>query len=243
MKHKLGIALLVAGLVSCQSQPPQPGQAPQPLPDFPLETYQPAVGTMVYRVDGDHSRADILVRRGGKLARFGHDHVVSATRFYGYIRLVANDFTRSQADVRLALNSLVVDDPVIRQQFALDTKPTPQDIEKTSAHMQGKVLQTDFWPQVHLKVAMTAGTPDAFEARLTLRLHGEEQSFPITFKAVGMGTERIQAGGTFSLRQSDYGITPFSILGGGLRVLDQVDVTFKLQANLVDSATPNQYKQ
>lgn len=144
MKHKLGIALLVVSLVSCQSQPPQPGQAPQPMPDFPLEVYQPAGGTTVYQIDGDHSRADILVRRGGKLVRFGHDHVVSATRFYGYIRLVANDLKRSQADVRLALDSLIVDDPVIRQQFALDTNPTPQDIEKTSAHMRGKVLQTDF---------------------------------------------------------------------------------------------------
>lgn len=240
MKHKLGIALLIASLLSCQSQPPQPGQAPQPLPDFPLETYRPAVGVTVYQIDGDRSRADILVRRGGKLARFGHDHVVSATGFYGYIRLVAKDFKRSQADVRLALKSLIVDDPVMREQFALDTKPTAQDIEKTSANMHGKVLQTDFWPQVHLKVEMTGGTPDAAAAQLTMRLHGEEKNFPITFKAVGMGTEHIQVDGAFSLRQSDYGMTPLSILGGGLQVLDQVDVTFKLQANQVDSAAPNQ---
>jgi polyisoprenoid-binding protein YceI len=90
---------------------------------------------------------------------------------------------------------------------------------------------------------MTGGTPDAPEARLTMRLHGEEKSFPITFKAVGMGTGQIQADGSFSLRQSDYGITPFSILGGGLKVLDQVDVTFKLQADQVDSAVPTQLEQ
>lgn len=239
----LALALLITAVMSCRTQPPYPLQAPQPLPDFPLEVYQPAVGTTVYQIDGDHSRADILVRRGGKLARFGHDHMVSATHFYGYIRLVANDLKSSQADVRLALDSLIVDDPVIRKQFALDTEPTPQDIEKTSANMHGKVLQTDFWPQVHLKVEMTGGTLDAPEARLTMRLHGEEQSFPITFKAVGMGTKQLQVDGTFSLRQSDYGITPFSILGGGLQVLDQVDVTFKLQANQVDSAAPNQLEQ
>jgi hypothetical protein len=58
-----------------------------------------------------------------------------------------------------------------------------------------------------------------------------------------MGTEQIQADGSFSLRQSDYGITPFSILGGGLKVLDQVDVTFKLQADQVDSAVPTQLEQ
>jgi polyisoprenoid-binding protein YceI len=236
----LALALLITAVMSCRTQPPQPPQAPQPLPDFPLEVYRPAVGTTIYQIDGDHSRADILVRHGGKLALFGHDHVVSATRFYGYIRLVANDFTRSQADVRLALNSLIVDDPAMREQFALDTELTPRDNEKTSANMHGKVLQTDFWPQVHLKVEMTGGTPDAPEARLTMRLHGEEQSFPITFKAAGMGTGQIQADGSFSLRQSDYGITPFSILGGGLQVLDQVDVTFQLQADQVDSATPNQ---
>lgn len=94
-----------------------------------------------------------------------------------------------------------------------------------------------------MKVEMTGGTLDAPEARLTMQLHGEEHSSPITFKVVGMGTDRLQVNGTFSLRQSDYGITPFSILGGGLQVLDQVDVTFKLQANQVDSATPNPFKQ
>ncbi len=243
MKHKLGIALLIASLVSCQSQPPQPGLAPQPLPDFPFATYRPAVGAMIYQIDGDHSRADILVRRGGKLARFGHDHVVSATRFDGYILLVADDLKHSQADVRFALGSLIVDDPITRAQFALDTKPTPQDIEKTSANMHGKVLQTDFWPQVHLKVEITGGTPDAPEAQLTMRLHGQEQSFPVTFTAVGMGTEQLQVNGVFSLRQSDYGITPFSILGGGLQVLDQVDVTFHLQADRIDSAVPQQPDQ
>jgi polyisoprenoid-binding protein YceI len=203
------------------------------LPEFPVEAYRPALGENVFRIDSGRSRADIVVRRGGKLARFGHDHVISATQLDGYILVAANDLKRSHADVRLALDSLIVDDPLLREQFALDTRPSAQDIKDTSENMHGKVLQTEFWPLVHLRLEITGGTQEALEAQLTLSLHGETHSFPITFKLGGTGMAHLQASGSFSLRQSDYGMEPLSILGGGLQVLDLVDVTFHLQADQV----------
>jgi polyisoprenoid-binding protein YceI len=233
MNFRPALALLLLTLVSCRAPAPQTPQAPQSLPEFPVEAYRPTMGEDVYRIDSDHSRADIVVRRGGKLARFGHDHVVSATQMDGYILVAANDLNRSHADVRLALDSLILDDPLLREQFGLDTQPSAQDIENTSENMHGKVLQTEFWPQVHLQLKITGGTQEAPEAQLTLSLHGETHSFPITFKLEGIGMAQLQASGAFRLRQSDYGMEPLSILGGGLQVLDPVDVTFHLQANQV----------
>jgi len=65
-------------------------------------------------------------------------------------------------------------------------------------------------------------------------LHGASKSFPIAFELAGLETTQLLATGTFSLRQSDYGIEPFSVLGGGLQVLDPVDVTFRLRAEKID---------
>jgi len=225
------LTLLAAVMVSCSAPPPPIPQAPQALADFPIEDYRPAAGNDVYRIDSERSQTDILVHRGGKLARFGHDHVVSATQLEGYILVAADDFRDSHADIRLTLDSLIVDDPVLREQYSLDTRPSAQDIDKTSENMRERVLQTRFWPQAHLKVDITGGSPEAPDALVTVTLHGASHSYPVTFELTGVGTAQLLATGTFSLRQSDYGIEPFSVLGGGLQVLDAVDIRFRLLAD------------
>jgi len=235
MIRRLTTVLLVCCLLSCRTQPPPVTQSPLPSPEIPLEIYHPSADAVVYKIDTTRSRADIVVRRGGALARFGHDHTVSATSIEGFALSGTKDFKKSRADLRLALNSLVVDDPIIRNRFALDTRPTEQDIRKTTENMQGKVLQTDVWPEVLLNIAISGGTREAPEALLTVHLHGTEHQLPITFSLEGSGTEQLHATGSFRLQQSDYGIEPFTILGGALQVLDPVEVTFDLVAYRVDS--------
>jgi hypothetical protein len=79
LMFRLSALVLVLTLVSCATHDSGPVAAPAALPEFPLEAYlNAAAGSSVYRVDADSSSADIVVRRGGKLAHFGHDHVVSA---------------------------------------------------------------------------------------------------------------------------------------------------------------------
>ena len=45
---------------------------------------------------------------------------------------------------------------------------------------------------------------------------------------IGNGNGRLVATGGLTLKQSDFGIKPFSILNGGLRVRDGLDVSFHL---------------
>ncbi len=233
---RLMFAVLIAGLSSCHTPAPQITPAPQPLPEFPYDKYLPAPGSIIYRIDGEHSRADVLVRRGGSLARFGHDHVVTSAGMTGYVLLATNEFTHSRADLRLALDALVVDDPDLRKQYGLDTQPSAQDVEKTRENMRVRVLQTDHWPQAHLNIQITGGTQDAPEAQLTIYLHGQEHRTPITFKAVGLESAHLVVTGSFSMLQSDYGIQPFSVLGGGLQVLDPIEVNYRLEADRLDDA-------
>jgi len=233
MARRLAVAVLVVALASCQTPKPEKPQAPAATPEIPVQAYRPALGNNVYRIDSRHSRADIVVRRGGKLARFGHDHVISATQLEGFVLVADDDIRHSRADIELSLDTLVVDDPVMREKFSLDTRPSAKDIEKTAGNMHTKVLQTEYWPKAHLSVEITGGTLEALEAQLTVSLHGRNHAFPISVELRGAGTDRIQASGAFDLRQSDYGIEPFSILGGGLQVLDAVEVNFQLQADQV----------
>lgn len=225
------IAFAVAlTLVSCATHDTRPGAAPSTLPDFPLDAYQNAAEGSVYQVDGDASSADIVVRRGGKLARFGHDHVVSARNIYGYLVMAGADPNGSRADLRFQLRSLAIDDPLTRNRFGLDTEPSQADVRKTGQNMQEKVLESDKWPQSHLQIVVTGGTLNALEARLTVTLHGQQMTLPIVIQVDEFTPTQLVASGSFKLLQSAFGIRSFSALSGGLYVEDTLEVHYRLVA-------------
>src|SRR5262245_57038327 len=101
-------ALLVAGCAGLFRL-----EAPTaPPPEFPESHYLQAQkqGKPVYRVDPAESLVVIEVRRGGSLARLGHDHVVASHDVTGY---VSPD--EGRADMYLALARLAVDEPELRK--------------------------------------------------------------------------------------------------------------------------------
>ena len=119
---------LVAALVAATACAPavrEPAPAPEPaLPpltgdipkQFPVQLYQPqsqpAAGK-VLKINSALSDLRILVYRGGELARFGHNHVVSSDDLQGFV-LHADDMQASRFDLFLPLDRLIVDDPAIR---------------------------------------------------------------------------------------------------------------------------------
>jgi hypothetical protein len=98
-----------------------------------------ARGSPVFRVDPASSLVVILVRRGGSLARLGHDHVVASHDVQG---LVAPGEGRS--DLYVALDRLVVDEPALRAEAKLDTQPTEEDIAGTRRNMLNTLQANEF---------------------------------------------------------------------------------------------------
>ena len=48
---------------------------------------------------------------------------------------------------------------------------------------------------------------------------------------VARKTDAVTASGAFRIRQSDFGITPFSVGGGALQVADEIEVLFEIRAS------------
>src|SRR3546814_13943983 len=65
-------------------------------------------------------------------------------------------------------------------------------------------------------------------ADVAFTLHGVTRIQSIVMAAVRDG-DSIKTDGRFALRQSDFGIAPFSILGGALAVDDVLAISFTLQ--------------
>lgn len=219
MRRALALAALLLSACAPQVREAPPPKAP---PDFPLAYYEQAAaqGKPVLRVDPADSLVVLTVRRGGSLARFGHDHVVASHGLRGYV--APGD---GRADLYVVLDDLKVDEAALRSEAGLDTQPSESDIEGTRANMREKVLETAKFPfaQIH-----ATGTAPKW-LKVEIALHGARRSFDIPVDVENRGDE-LAVQGRFNFKQSDFGITPFSVLGGAVQVQDLVEVRFRVRA-------------
>lgn len=219
MKHTLAAFLLLAG---CAVSPPPP--APPPAAPDPFASYQEAAaGTPVYRIDSTSSLITVIVRSGGPLARVGHDHAIASRTVAGYVAPL-----QGRADFSFRLDEMTVDEPAVRSGAGLKQAVPADAVAGTRANMLGRVLDADRYPVVKLHAA--AGTGNM--VRLAITLHGVTRSIdvPTTLRVT---PDSLSATGQFRLRQTDFGITPMSVLGGALVVRDEMELDFRIQATRV----------
>ena len=191
-----------------------------------------AQGKPVFRVDPALSLVVIEVRRGGSLARFGHDHLVASHDVTGSI---APD--EGHADLRLPLAALVVDEPALRVEAGFDTQPSAADIAATHRNMQEKVLETDRYPDALIALNSIGAGNGAQQLRAAITLHGTTL-FVDTAARLEKSAEEMSVTGTIAIDQSEFGIAPFSVLGGALTVQDRVKITFRIRARRLDPLRP-----
>jgi hypothetical protein len=182
-------------------------------------------GQRVYRIDAAGSRVEIVVRRAGPLARFGHDHVVAVREAEGYLIDPAHD--GALAELRFPVASLAVDSPDGRRRHQLDTEPGAEDIAGTKANLFESVLDPDRWPFIELTVDRMEEAGSQVAADVTFRVQGRSHSIRQSF-SLDRGPSTVMIEGAFSLRQTELGLEPFSALGGGLKVADEMELHFRI---------------
>jgi hypothetical protein len=224
------VAGLVALLAACASQrmeaPRTDVQASGALPEGDYAALV-AQGRPVYRVDPAASLVVLEVRRGGSLARLGHDHVVASHDVTG---LLAPDAGR--ADFLVPLDALVVDEPPLRAEAGFDTQPSAAAVEGTRRNMLDKVLEAGRYPVA--SITLRGALPGAGAQRfpLAITLHGTTVAVEAMAR-VEKEPDEVTVTGTAAVDQSRFGITPFAVLGGALTVRDRVDVRFRIRARRI----------
>jgi hypothetical protein len=214
------LALLLAGCATQLAPPPVSVTTPA---DASTAWYQKAekAGQPIYRIDSAQSLITVVVRRGGALARLGHDHVVASRTLEGF---VAPDAGR--ADFQFRLDQMSVDEAPLRTAAGLDTQPTADAIAGTRVNMLTKVLEAERFPLVLLHVERT-DAPDTL--RLTVTLHGVARSYAVPTRIARTG-DTLTATGDLRLLQTEFGITPMSVMGGAISVLDPMELHFSIVA-------------
>ena len=180
-------------------------------------------GVQLLHIAPDESLLTITVRRGGALARLGHDHVVASRSLQG---VVAPALGRAQ--FRFRLDEMSVDEAGLRQAAGLTTTPSADAIAGTRHNMLVRVLDAERYPWVRVDARRT-GNKEVLDADITL--HGVTRSvqLPVRIEETADG-KSLQASGSLLLKQSDFGIVPFAILGGAMAVRDQMELAFRITA-------------
>ncbi|WP_229204543.1 YceI family protein [Duganella sp. CF458] len=202
---------------ACGTPPPAPPAA-APAPAAPsLQASQAA-----HRIVAGESLIAITVRRGGPLARMGHDHLVATRQIEGFV-----DLEQGRTELRFRLDQLTVDEAALRKEAGLATQPSADAIDGTRRNMFSKVLQAQAYPWVLVRAAFEAGMKDRLRVEVTL--HGVTRSYQVQMQLREDGST-VLANGAFTVKQSDFGITPFAVFGGALAVKDELELKFAISA-------------
>ncbi|WP_295999369.1 YceI family protein [Rugamonas sp.] len=179
-----------------------------------------AQGQQVLRIDPQRSLIAINVRRGGTLARFGHDHVVAARAIEGRVAP-----QRQRADFQFRLDQMTVDEAALRTEAGFDTQPSADAVDGTRTNMLTRVLDAEHYPLV--KVHAEGGGDGALTVSITL--HGVTRT-----QTMAVRMERrdgaLTVSGSVNLKQTDFALVPFAVMGGALAVQDQMELRFRLVA-------------
>lgn len=229
----LGFVFAALFMASCQMPAPQPAEpaAVTALPDL-REPYLDTTNSQdeIYTLDPAASTIRLYVFRGGKAAKAGHNHVLGVSNFEGYVRLDPSQPRNSRFDLRVPVDALRIDEPAWREQTGGNFSSTrsESDIEGTRRNMLGpKVLDAVQFPHIELHSNAIAGDWPVLVIDAAITIKGATHVQPVMVRALRRD-EGLRISGEFVLRQTDFGMEPFSVLGGLMAVQDEIGVTFEM---------------
>lgn len=176
-----------------------------------------------YALDTGVSRFTVRAFASGMLSAFGHSPTFAIRQYSGAAEF--NPTSPEATSLKLAIQaaSLEVGDNI-----------SDKDRREIEGEMRQGVLEIGKYPEIVYecsRVALNKTGDDQYSVTLNgdLTLHGVTRRQPVTAKVAVTG-DMLRAFGECSLRQSDYNIKLVSALGGGLKVKDEVNLSFDLVA-------------
>jgi polyisoprenoid-binding protein YceI len=167
--------------------------------------------TSAQRLAIDSAKSSLVIRviKSGLFSGLAHDHTIQASVATGNID------TREKS---VALTFNVADLKV------LDPGVSDSDRKDIDATMKGpKVLDGVQFPTISFASSSVKTSGDRNEVTGTLKLHGASRQI-----TVPVAWQDGKYTGSLSLKQTDYGITPVKIVGGAVRVKDEITIEFSI---------------
>jgi polyisoprenoid-binding protein YceI len=167
----------------------------------------------------DASDGELQLRTGvtGRAARMGHRLTIAMTRWQATV-----DWDRNEP----VAAELVVDVgsfEVLRGEGGVKGLSGPEKAVVRSNAMNS--LNASRFPEIRFSADAIEKTDDGYRLSGTLQIRGKSNEHVIDLRTEDLGGSwRMSTEST--VRQSDYGIKPFSLLMGSMQVVDEVAISF-----------------
>ena len=182
-------------------------------------------------IDRERSSVVAVTKKSGLLGFLGHRHAILATVWSVSIAYDATDASRSSVDLRVPVRQLEIDSPRALEIAALSSSPEAKTVREVQAKMLGpKVLDAARYPEIAFH--STAVEPRSASQAVVhgeLALHGRSSKVAIPVRVTRPAADRMRFSGEFTVKQTDYGIEPESIVGV-VKVADEVLIRFDVLA-------------
>jgi len=130
------------------------------------------------------------------------------------------------------VNDFTIDEPKLRALEGAEFSAQVPDSarEGTRKNMLSEsMLDGARFPEVVLRSERMESGSEGILAQVSVSIRGQTRTLTVPIRYEVRENE-VRAQGEFALRQTDLGLTPFSLLGGALRVEDEMRVKFSLVA-------------
>jgi polyisoprenoid-binding protein YceI len=189
-----------------------------------LDNMTPSNATAIhYGIDSGVSRLTVRAFASGFLSGFGHNPVVSVRGLAGTAELLEGTLEHATLHAVVKADALSIENDV-----------SDKDRREMQRAMDQDVLEAAKFPEITYECSRVSGNITgegqfAFTLDGELTLHGVTRSEAISGRAFLTG-DVLRASGEFLLRQTDYRIKPVSAVGGGLKLKDELKISFDVVA-------------
>ncbi len=186
-------------------------------------------GVVTYRLVPEQSRFTVQAFAEGLFSAFGHDPVIHIRDFTGEVHFVAGTFENASLKIAVDPNSLAVSEEV-KEKDRLE-------IEQV---MRNEVLETSRYSEI-VFTSSNISVSKLAQGLCRVRVIGELTLHGVTQKNIWISAEStisedsLQAKGDFSLKQSDFGIKPYSAAGGTIKLKNELKFLFDMVGKSVSS--------
>lgn len=192
-----------------------------------LNAVLPAAPPTPWTVDAAKSRVVIDVGKAGMFGFAGHAHAVLAPGVRGVVTLDETDWRQSTVRLEFDASSLRVE---------ANGEPAADVPKVQQVMLSAQVLDVARFSTVSFqsrRISIVGGTIGAADLQIdgVVTLHGVTRPLSVRARATLDGRDSLATRGTFSLKQTDFGIQPVTAAAGSIRVRDAVDVQFLLVAH------------
>jgi len=178
-----------------------------------------------YVVDARSSRFTVQAFATGILSAMGHNPKIGIGKFSGEVDFNSESLECRGLQLSIESASLGVLDDI-----------GDKDRREIERLMNDQVLEIAKYPEIKYEASVASITrmgDSLYSAALNgnLTLHGVTRKQPITAR-IAVFDEMLRASGEFTLSQSDFQIKPVVVMGGALKLKDELKFSFEIVARV-----------